>query len=41
MTKHFAKIGTNSKVIEVVAIEDSLCLDSDGNHNEIIGLYLG
>lgn len=35
---HFAKIGLNSKVIEVVSISNDVLLDADGNENEINGI---
>jgi hypothetical protein len=34
---NFSKIGYNSKVIEVVRLEDNLCLDADGIENEDVG----
>src|SRR6056300_529191 len=34
---HFAKIGTNGLVIEIVEIADNICLDSENNHNEELG----
>ena len=37
MAKQFAKIGMNSKVIEVVTIADDVCLDSTDTHSEAIG----
>ena len=35
---HFAKIGLNGKVIEVVSISNNELLDADGNENEINGI---
>ena len=35
---HFAKIGLNSKVIEVVIVNNQVLLDADGNENEINGV---
>ena len=37
MAKQFAKIGTNGKVIEVISIADSVCLDSTDTHSEAVG----
>ena len=37
MAKHFAKIGMNGKVIEVITLEDSVCQDSNDAHNEAVG----
>ena len=37
MAKNFAKIGTNSKVIEVISVADSVCLDSSDTHSESVG----
>ena len=35
---HFAKIGLNSKVIQVVRISNNELLDSNGNENEVNGI---
>jgi len=35
---HFAKIGLNSKVIEVVVLNNNELLDADGHENEINGI---
>jgi len=35
---HFAKIGLNKKVIEIVAIDDSVLLDADGVEQEVNGI---
>jgi len=35
---NFAKIGLNSKVIEVLSIQDSVLLDSDGDSHESMGV---
>ena len=35
---HFAKIGLNSKVIEVVMVNNEVLLDANGNENEINGV---
>lgn len=37
MAKKFAKIGINSKVIEIVSVSNASCLDANGEHNETIG----
>jgi hypothetical protein len=34
---HFAKIGLNKKVIEIVAIDDSVLLDANGVEQEVNG----
>lgn len=34
---HFAKLGINGKVIDVMVVADAVCLDADGNENEEIG----
>jgi hypothetical protein len=34
---HFAKIGLNRKVIEIVAIDDSVLLDANGVEQEVNG----
>ena len=33
----FAKIGLNSQIIDVINVENSACLDSEGNFDETIG----
>lgn len=35
---HFAKIGLNKKVIEIVVINDSVLLDADGVEQEVNGI---
>ena len=35
---HFAKIGLNNKVIEIVIVNNEVLLDADGNENEINGV---
>ena len=35
---HFAKIGLNSKVIEVVSVADDVLKDSEGNETESLGI---
>ena len=35
---HFAKIGLNSKVIEVLSVSNNELLDADGNESEINGI---
>ena len=35
---HFAKLGLNSKVIEVVAVSNDIITDSDENENEQLGI---
>ena len=35
---HFAKIGLNSKVIEVVSVADDVLKDSEGNETESLGV---
>ena len=35
---NFAKIGLNNKVIEVLSIQDSVLLDSNGDSHESIGI---
>jgi len=34
---HFAKIGMNGLVIDIVEVNDDICLDSENNHNEELG----
>jgi len=35
---HFAKLGLNLKVIDVVVVENSVIKDSDGNESEKLGI---
>ena len=35
---HFAKIGLNNKVIDIVVVNDNALLDADGNESEINGI---
>ena len=35
---HFAKIGLNSKVIEVISVADDVLKDSEGNETESLGI---
>ena len=35
---HFAKIGLNNKVINVVSINDNVLLDADGVEQEVLGV---
>jgi hypothetical protein len=35
--KYFAEINNDNKVLRVIEVEDINCLDSDGNHSELIG----
>ena len=35
---HFAKIGLNNKVIEVVSVDNSVLLDADGVESEVNGI---
>ena len=36
---HFAKIGINGKVIEIVTVNNNELLDANGNENEINGIH--
>ena len=36
---HFAKIGINGKVIEIVTVNNNDLLDANGNENEINGIH--
>jgi hypothetical protein len=35
---HFAKIGINGKVIDVIKVNNEVILDSNGNESEINGI---
>ena len=35
---HFAKIGANFRVLDIVVVADTDCQDADGNESEVVGI---